>query len=65
MCCLKALEKFTSEGAISPEEYQAGVRATLAREGKLALDLNAAGFKPDALRVLKRVKIMQGEVAAF
>ncbi len=41
------------------------VKSLLASEHKLALSLNTAGLKSDAVRVLRRVKVLQEEVASF
>ena len=41
------------------------VQSLLGDEHKLALALNASGFKVDAVRVLRRVKVLQEEVASF
>ena len=38
------------------------MRDALASEKALALALHRAGFKTDAVRVLKRVKIMEAEL---
>ena len=41
------------------------VKSLHASEHKLAMDLNGAGFKPDAIRVLRRVKVLQEEINSF
>jgi len=59
---LQVLVTQVQNGKLTLEEYLQGLRTAIVSEGTLAIALNKAGRKADALRVMQRVKIMKAEV---
>lgn len=60
---LEVLVTRVQNGKLSLTDYLAQIRVDIAQESRLALALSRAQRKPDAARVVERVKIMKAELA--